>query len=153
MQISATHDLKMSQNDLFKRLTDFEYFEHLAQGRGLDLQRTSGDASAPAVGLAWQAGFKLAGKQRQITTTLVEMVAPDTLQFEFSSANMTGRSTVTLDPLSQTQTRLNVEIDLQPQTLSARLFVQSLKLARAQANKRFQGRITRFAQFLENQSV
>lgn len=153
MQFSATHDLKLTQNDLFKRLTDFEYFEQLARGKGVDLERTSGDAGAAAAGMAWQAVFKLAGKQRQITTTLVEMVAPDTLQFEFSSANMTGRSTVTLDPLSQTQTRLNVEIDLQPQTLSARLFVQSLKLARAQANKRFQGRITRFAQFLENQSV
>jgi len=153
MQFSATHDLKLDQKDLFKRLTDFEYFENLAQGKGLDLQRVSGGSSAPAIGLAWRAVFKLAGKQREITTTLTDMAAPDTLQFEFSSANMLGRSTVTLDPLSQTQTRLSVDIELQPQTLSARLFVQSLKLARAQANKRFQGRISRFAQFLENQAV
>jgi hypothetical protein len=34
MQFSATHDLKLTQNDLFKRLTDFEYFEQLARGKG-----------------------------------------------------------------------------------------------------------------------
>jgi len=26
MQFSATHDLKLAQDDLFKRLSDFEYF-------------------------------------------------------------------------------------------------------------------------------
>jgi len=52
MQFSATHDLKLDQKDLFKRLTDFEYFENLAQGKGLDLQRVSGGSSAPAIGLA-----------------------------------------------------------------------------------------------------
>ena len=31
MQFSATHDLKLAQDDLFKRLSDFEYFEKLAQ--------------------------------------------------------------------------------------------------------------------------
>ena len=103
--------------------------------------------------MTWLASFKLAGKDRKISTTLVEMASPDKMQFEFSSPNINGRSTVTLDPLSQTQTRMSVEIELEPQTLSARLFVQSLKLARAQANKRFQGRIARFAQFLENQAV
>jgi hypothetical protein len=59
----------------------------------------------------------------------------------------------TLDPLSQTQTRMSVDIELEPQTLYARLFVQSLKLARAQANKRFQERISRLASYLENQAV
>jgi hypothetical protein len=48
---------------------------------------------------------------------------------------------------------MSVYIELETQTLSARLFVQSLKLARAQANKRFQERISRLASYLENQAV
>lgn len=152
MQFSATHDLKLAQADLFKRLSDFEYFEKLANEKGLNLECTTGNSGSPAVGMTWRAKFKLAGKERQVSTTLVEMASPDKMQFEFSSPNINGRSTVTLEPLSQTQTRLCVDIDLEPQTLSARLFVQSLKLARAQANNRFQGRISRFASFLENQA-
>lgn len=33
MQFSATHDLKLAQDDLFKRLSDFEYFEKLARAQ------------------------------------------------------------------------------------------------------------------------
>jgi len=153
MQFSATLDLKLAQDDLFKRLSDFEYFEKLAQEKGLNLECTAGNSGSPAVGMSWHANFRLAGKDRQISTTLVEMASPDKMQFEFSSPNINGRSTVTLDPLSQTQTRMSVDIELEPQKLSARLFVQSLKLARAQANKRFQERISRLASYLENQAV
>ena len=55
MQFSATHDLKLAQDDLFKRLSDFEYFEKLAQEKGLNLKCTAGNSGSPAVGMSWHA--------------------------------------------------------------------------------------------------
>ncbi len=43
--------------------------------------------------------------------------------------------------LSPSKTRLKLSVDLRPQTLSARLLVQSLKLAKGNLDKKFDARV------------
>jgi hypothetical protein len=51
--------------------------------------------------------------------------------------------------LSRTRTRLLVSMELRPTTLSSRLLVQSLRLAKARLNGRLKSRMQEFAHRME----
>jgi hypothetical protein len=57
---------------------------------------------------------------------------------------------VELVALSRGRTRLSVDLDLKPKSISARLLVQSLKLAKANLSKKFHLRIADYARDLED---
>ena len=52
--------------------------------------------------------------------------------------------------LSRSRTRVAMDLELKPKTLSARLMVQSLKLARANLEKKFRVRMADYAQAIED---
>ncbi|MEO1026387.1 MAG: SRPBCC family protein, partial [Pseudomonadota bacterium] len=52
---------------------------------------------------------------------------------------------VDLVALSKARTRMLVSLDLKPTTLSSRLMVQSLRLAKGSLNRRFKARVAQFA--------
>jgi hypothetical protein len=56
-----------------------------------------------------------------------------------------GNMVVDLMALSRSRTRLVLDIELKPENLSARLLVQSLKLARGNLTKRFRLRAAEYA--------
>jgi hypothetical protein len=58
-----------------------------------------------------------------------------------------------LVPLSPNRTRVNLVLKMSPKTLSARLLVQSFKLARSSINKRFKARMAQYAREIENRVV
>ncbi|MEM6307898.1 MAG: SRPBCC family protein, partial [Pseudomonadota bacterium] len=62
-------------------------------------------------------------------------------------------SNVTIDvlALSASRSRMVVGVDLKPQTLTARLLVQSLKLAKASLTRKFKDRVAGYAADIERQ--
>ena len=52
--------------------------------------------------------------------------------------------------LSRNRTRLSVTIDLTPKSLSARLLLQSLKLAKNNLTRKFKLRVSEFAEVIED---
>ncbi|MDG1354009.1 MAG: hypothetical protein P8P70_12775 [Sulfitobacter sp.] len=58
--------------------------------------------------------------------------------------------TIELVALSKSRTRLMVSFDIKPLNLSARLLVQSLKLAKTSLTKKFKLRVAEFAKTLED---
>ncbi len=52
--------------------------------------------------------------------------------------------------LSRSRTRITLAVDLEPKTLSGRLLVQSMKLARGNLAKKFQVRAAEYAKELED---
>jgi len=55
---------------------------------------------------------------------------------------------ITVSALSKKQSRFHVGAVLEPKTLTARLLVESMKLARSKYNKRFQKRVAELAKEL-----
>ena len=101
-------------------------------------------------GMAWDAAFKLRGRRREIQMELTEYDPPTGMILSSRSANMGGHMAIDLVALSRGRTRMSLEIDLKPKTLSSRLLVQSLKLARSSLSKRFRERVAHFAEELED---
>ena len=102
------------------------------------------------MGMAWQATFGFRGKEREARITLVEAQAPDLLVYDSLSGGLEMRTRLEFVALSRSRTRVTMTADLKPQTLSARLLVQSLKLARGNLEKRFRVRMADYAKQLED---
>lgn len=148
MELSAREDIEAPLNQVYAALTDFDTIERQVMRRGIEIRRTK-DTGSDLEGMAWSGQFAFRGKQRQVAIELKECHAPEHLVFSTISGGLEGHSDVELVALSRARTRINVKTTLAPKTLSARLLVQSLKLARGNIEKRFRNRMGLMAKELE----
>ncbi|WP_299920799.1 SRPBCC family protein [uncultured Pelagimonas sp.] len=149
MELTAREDIEAPLDRVFAEITDFEGIERQVLRRGIDVQRTN-DPGEVAEGLSWEAGFKFRGKTRTAAIELAQYSAPEQMVFDSVSGGLEARTTVDLVALSRSRTRIGVTTEFVPKTLSARLLVQSLKLAKGGLDKRFKTRMAHLAKDLEN---
>lgn len=149
MQFSSKEDIEAPIEAVFAALSDFEQFERSSIRRGIEVQRVD-DAAPVAPGLAWDAAFDLRGKRRALHLSLTRYDPPEAMEFSSESAGLSGIMTVELVALSPRRTRLKTVLKLSPRTLSARLFLQSLKLAKANLTRRFKAKVAEFAKTVED---
>lgn len=146
MELTAQEDIEAPQERVFDALSDFDTIERQVMSRGVDLTRT---AEGPGAGMAWRAGFSFRGKPREAEITLTRCDPPDRMVFDSTSGGLDVTFTLDVVALSPARSRINVSTVLTPRTLSARLLVQSLKLAKGGMDKRFGKRIADLATGLE----
>jgi len=70
---------------------------------------------------------------------------PNEILLETTSPGMIGSMSFDLMALSRARTRVKVELEVKPLNLSARLLVQSLKLAKSSLTKKYKLRIAEYA--------
>lgn len=148
MKFSSKEDIEAPIGAVFAVLSEFESFERQAIRRGADIQRL-GAIEPPQVGIGWQAGFSFRGRQRDLKVTLTEFDPDSRISVTADGDGLTGRMELELLALAPGRTRLSVAMTLEPKTLSARLLVQSLKLAKAKLTKKFKQRVAEFAALTE----
>lgn len=146
MKIVAKEDIEAPIEKVFVKVTDFRTFERSALRRGASVTRIEAEEDIP---LSWDVAFPLRGKTRLFRLTTVDVNAPEHMHISAVSEGMTGRIQVDLVALSRSRTRLRIETEIKPQTLSARLLVQSLRLARGTLQQRLQERLVEFAASIE----
>ncbi len=148
MKFSAKEDIEAPLEDVFAMVSDFESFERSAMRRGAEVQRTDG-MHHPGAGMSWNVAFLLRGRRRQLALKLTEYDAPSQLRVFATSPSLHSNFDVDLIALSRTRTRMSVALELKPQNLSARLLVQSLKLAKSNLTKRFKLRVAEYSKDME----
>lgn len=148
MKFSSREDIEATIDQVFEMLCDFEGFERSAMRRGADVQRID-PMTEPGVGMRWDVSFMMRGRKRQLQLEMVRFDRPNEMALEFTSTGMNGSFVLELLALSRSRTRLAVALEVSPRTLSARLLVQSLKLAKSSLTKRFKLRVAEYAKTME----
>lgn len=148
MRFAATEEIDAPIGDVFAQLSDVERFERMAVQRGAELTRTS-PPEVSGLGMTWDLTFELQGHRREMALEMIRFEAPHRMEMAAQSANLACAFVVELSELSPERTRAEVTLDLEAQSLSARLFVKSLSLAKGTLTKRFASRVAETARELE----
>lgn len=151
VMIFTTHeDIEAPIEYVFAQVSDFAEIERAILKRGAEVQRKV-DQTPPGVGMAWDIAFDLRGKRREIELTLVAYEPSDSMCFDVVSSSVDGGLVLELLALSRGRTRLKLKskVKAKPKNLSARLMVQSLKLARKNLTQRYETRVASFARDVE----
>ena len=148
MKFSTKEDIEAPIDAVFEMLCDFEGFERSAMRRGAEVQRVD-KLAVPGVGMMWNAVFEMRGKRRELQIEMVTFDRPNDIALESTSPGLIGQMGFELMALSRSRTRINVELEVKPLTLSARLLVQSMKLAKASLTKKYKVRVAEYAKGME----
>lgn len=151
MKFKSKEDLDVPIAQVFDMIADFERHERSAMRRGVKIKRLD-SLEAPGLGAKWDIGFQMRGRERQAEVEVTGFDRPNEMTFEAQIQGLDSTVEVVLVPLSKTRTRLNVVGTLKPKTLSARLMVQSLKLAKKNISKRFNKKLAGLARDMEDRA-
>ena len=143
MKFVAKEDVALPQQVLFDLMADFQMFERVAIRRGVEITRSGSMASSD--GLKWDCTFEFRGRDRMACVHLDEFSAPEKMACLITNPALDNRVEITVSALSKKQSRFQVSTVLEPKTLTARLLIQSMKLARSKYNKQFQKRVAEVA--------
>jgi len=144
MKFVAKDDIEAPIDFVFAEVSDFEGLQRAAIRRGAKVTRTDA-RDTPGPGMSWDAAFDLRGRRREAKITLVDYDPPNGLRGKAESDGLQSECWVELIALSPQRTRMKLHVELKPQTLSARLLVQSLKLAKGSLTKRLNLRVADYA--------
>jgi len=149
MELTSKEDVDAPLAEVFAAISDFASFERSAIRRGVEVQRLSDDP-APQVGMAWDVRADFRGKPRELRLELSTYEPTTLITLSGVSNSLSGSGQIEFLALSPRRTRLSVKVKLEAKTLSGRLLLQSLKLARSKVNKRFKHRVAEFASLTED---
>lgn len=145
----ATHeDIGLPLDAVFAAVGDFASFERMAMRRGAEVSRL-GDHRQPGVGQSWHVRFPYRGRSRELVSEITLYEPPHRISSLGGIGGIDCILDVELIELSSARTRLRVDLKLKPQTLGARLMVQSLKVTRSTLAKGFKSRVHKFARRLD----
>ena len=149
MKFSAREDVEVPISGAFDLISDFDTYERSAMRRGAEVQRTD-SLTKQGAGMKWRAAFKMRGKMRDIEVEMTRFDQPNEVCVMSSTSGIVGAGQIELVALSRDRTRISVEFELKPTNLSARLLVQSLKLAKVSLTKRYKLRAAEYAKSIED---
>ncbi|EEB84183.1 SRPBCC family protein [Roseobacter sp. GAI101] len=148
MKFSTKEDIEAPIDAVFDMLCEFDQFERAAMRRGAEVQRVD-QLTAPATGMQWEAAFDMRGKRREIQIDMDCFERPTEMRLATTSPGLAGDMAFELMALSRNRTRIIVTLEIKPSNLSARLLVQSLKLAKTSLTNKYKLRVNEYAKGME----
>lgn len=148
MKFKVSEDVDAPQDLVWRQFTDFSGFEDEARGRGARVTRV-GNWTQAAEGVEWRGEVTVRGKARAIASRVTQMVPDELCVIESRIGGMECRHEMQFIPLSAEVTRVALVLELSANTLTARLLLQTMKLARGKVLQRLQGMIARQGNAIE----
>jgi hypothetical protein len=148
MKLSNRQDIEAPIQSVYAAASNFPAIERQVEKRGVAVERDP-DAPDTGPGKRWTARANWRGREHVILSELVSIDEGQGYAIESSSGGVVCMTVVDMVALSRTRTRLLVSMELRPTTLSSRLLVQSLRLAKARLNGRLKSRMQEFAHRME----
>lgn len=151
MKLSTREDIEAPIETVFAALSDFAAIERQLRARGVSVEPDPAGPDA-GIGRKWQARATWRGRPHRIDAELVSLEDGRGYSVVSTSGGVVATTEVDLVALSKNRTRMLLSIDLRPTTLSSRLLVQSLKLAKGRLSERLKTRAAEVAQRIEGRA-
>lgn len=151
MKLATKKDIEAPIAKVWAALSDYEAWERSAMRRGVDVERTD-KLTKPGPGMSWTSRFAYRGRTRKADMKLTEMTGPGLLAFTLASDAVDVATKVELIEMSARRTRMHLTAEVKPRSLGARLFLQSLRLARAKVDRKFDAKVGQLALELETRA-
>lgn len=148
MKLRVAEDVAAPSEWVWDGFTDFSDIEDEVREGGADLARVGGWQDAH-LGASWRGALPVRGKVRPIEARISVFAPREAFAVESRIGGMQCRYAASFVPLAEPVTRVSVVLDLQASTLSARLVLQSMKVARRRVLQRLEGAIVRQGQSVE----
>ncbi len=149
MKMKAKQDVDAPVAFVYMALTDFDGWERHAMRRGADVNRTD-KLRQPGPGMTWLARFAYGGKERTTSVRVDAMDAPVHLAMAVFSPVVEGQCKLDLLEMASKRTRVHFDIDIKPKSITARLYVQTLRLAKGRVERALQKRTASLAAEIED---
>jgi hypothetical protein len=148
MKFSTRKDIDAPVEFVFGQFTDFDSLERQAIRHGISVQRTSG-IQQDGIGATWTIQAPYRGKKRDVFIEVGALEAGEHVAVEVKSGGLNMTLDLQFVPLVGGRTRVIFGFDLRPQSLSAKILVQSLKIAKKNIQGRFERRVGVFCDTVE----
>lgn len=149
MKLVAKKDVEAPAAFVFRQMSDFEGWERAAMRRGADVTRAD-SLSAVGPGMAWDTQFTYRGKERRVNLRLETITPNSALTLALRSVPVNGTLQIDVIDLAAKRTRIELRLEVRPNTLAARVLLQSLRLARARVERNFDQRVAQLAVEIED---
>jgi hypothetical protein len=149
MQFSSVQDVNAPLDFVFQQMSDFESYESYGLRTGADVER-SDNLTEKAAGMMWDVSGDFRGKRRNLEIELIDYRPDNLLKFFIKSKGVEAIATMESMALTRKQSRIKVTTLLKPKSISARLILQSAKLAKSSMNRKFNHRFWTYANYIEN---
>lgn len=142
MKFKVTEDVDAPMAITWHRFTDFRSMEDDARGRGAEIARV-GNWADLAEGVEWRGAVTVRGKRRTISSRVTRLLPEDLCVLDSRIGGMDCHYEMSFVALSPVVTRVGLTLELSASTLTARLILQTLKLARGRVMQRLQALLAR----------
>lgn len=144
MDFESKQDINAPAAHVFQQLADFDFYESYAMRIGAQVERQD-SFTQPQAGMRWNVKGHFRGKDRDVELTLDSYTPSDTLSYICNAKSLDAVVKFDVIPLSHTETRLKAVVAVQAKGLSARIALQSAKLAKKTLDRKFDTRMRDFA--------
>ncbi len=148
MNLSTRTDIEKPIADVYAALTNFDMWETAALRRGVDVARIDSQRKV-ATGAQWDVKFMHRGKSREARITVGSMDPDGQISMNVDGKVMDAEAKVELVALAPRRTRIVLHLEVKPRTLGARLFLQSVRLAKQKVQTRLNDRFANFAREID----
>lgn len=149
MKLAAKYDVEAPVEFVFRELMDFDAWERMAMRRGADVMRTDA-LPKPGPGMEWLVHFVYRTKTRSARIRLETATPTSLLALNLRSTLIDGEVTIELLDLAVSRTRITVRSEVKPKTIAARIYMQTLRLARKKVEATYAQRIAQLAVEMED---
>lgn len=137
MKLAAKTDLEVPAAAVFAALIDTPTWEREAIRNGVEVERPAGTPDS-GVGAEWRIRGHFRGKARKVTVRIAEMTPGQRLAMGMDSPSVEGTVQIEVMVLSPRRSRLRADLEIKPKTLAARLFINTMRLAKGRVQARFE---------------
>jgi hypothetical protein len=140
MKLTVKTDIEAPVEFVHAYLGDNTIWEREAIRRGIEIERPA-DMPLKGVGAGWRIKLRFRGRMRNVLVRIDEIAQDEMIGYSFEGQALFGTTQMETRSLSARRSRLKVIVDAKPKTLAARLFLNTLRLARRKVEERLEKRV------------